>query len=134
MKYLLDTNICITLIRQKTVSLIEKLGAHQPGEVGISSITLAELAYGAEKSAHPEQNLSALEQFVLPLEVADFDQAAALAYGRIRTQLERTGQTIGGMDMLIAAHAISLDTVLITNNVREFQRIETLNLEDWLSG
>ncbi len=133
MKYLLDTNICIALIRHKPAALIQQLISQQPGDVGISSITLAELVHGAEKSAQVERNLSALQQFLLPLELADFDQRAALAYGKIRAELERDGQIIGSMDMLIAAHALSLDVILVTNNLREFQRVNGLTLEDWLS-
>jgi tRNA(fMet)-specific endonuclease VapC len=133
MKYLLDTNICIALIRQKPAALLQQLTSHEPGEVGISAITLAELVHGAEKSAQSEHNLSALQQFLLPLELADFDQQAALAYGKIRAELERDGQIIGSMDMLIAAHAMGLGATLVTNNVREFQRVNGLALEDWLS-
>jgi len=134
MKYLLDTNICIALIRRsQSASLLECLIAHQPGDVGISAITLAELAHGVEKSAQVEQNRNALQQFLLPLEMADFDQPAALAYGKIRMGLEHSGQRIGSMDMLIAAHALSLDAILVTHNVREFQRIAGLTLEDWIS-
>jgi tRNA(fMet)-specific endonuclease VapC len=133
MKYLLDTNICIALIRQKPAALIQRLTSLQPGDAGISSITLAELFHGVEKSARPEQNMSALEQFLLPLDLADFDQDAALAYGKIRTDLESTGQLIGSMDILIAAHALSLDAIMVTNNVREFQRVKGLFVEDWIS-
>jgi tRNA(fMet)-specific endonuclease VapC len=133
MKYLLDTNICIALIRQKPAALLEQLTSQQPGDVGISSITLAELVHGAEKSAQSEHNMSALQQFLLPLELADFDQRAALAYGKIRAELELSGQIVGSMDMLIAAHAIGLDTILVTNNVQEFQRVNGLALEDWIS-
>ena len=133
MKYLLDTNICIALIRQKTADLIQRLTSLRPGDAGISSITLAELFHGVEKSARPEQNMSALEQFLLPLDLADFDLNAALAYGKIRADLERTGQLIGSMDMLIPAHAVSLDAIMVTNNVQEFQRVKGLFVEDWLS-
>lgn len=133
MKYLLDTNICIALIRYKPAALLQQLTSHQPGDVGISSITLAELVHGAEKSAQVERNMSALQQFLLPLELADFDQGAALAYGKIRAELERGGQIIGSMDILIAAHALSLDVILVTNNIREFQYVNGLTLEDWLS-
>ena len=133
MKYLLDTNICIALIRQKPASLLQRLTSLQPGEVGISSITLAELTYGAVKSSHPEQNMSALEQFILPLDLADFNQKAACAYGQIRASLEHNGVVIGSMDMLIAAHAISLNAILVTNNTREFQRVNGLVIEDWIS-
>jgi tRNA(fMet)-specific endonuclease VapC len=133
MKYLLDTNICIALIRQKPAALIHRLTAIEPGEVGISSITLAELIYGAVKSTRPEQNQAALEQFLLPLELVDFDGSAALAYGQIRAELERDGKSIESMDMLIAAHAMSLSSILVTNNTREFGRIPGLILEDWIS-
>jgi tRNA(fMet)-specific endonuclease VapC len=133
MKYLLDTNICIALIRQKPAALLQQLTSHEPGEVGISAITLAELVHGARKSAQSEHNMSALQQFLLPLELADFDQQAALAYGKIRAELERDGQLIGSMDMLIAAHAMGLDAILVTNNMREFQRIDGLALEDWIT-
>jgi tRNA(fMet)-specific endonuclease VapC len=133
MKYLLDTNICIALIRQKPAALLEQLTSQQPGDVGISSITLAEFVHGAEKSAQSEHNMSALQQFLLPLELADFDQRAALAYGKTRAELERSGQIIGSMDMLIAAHAIGLGAILVTNNVQEFQRVNGLALEDWIS-
>jgi tRNA(fMet)-specific endonuclease VapC len=133
MKYLLDTNICIVLIRQKSAAVLQRLISQQPGDVGISSITLAELVYGVEKSVQIEQNRAALQQFILPLELADFDQPAAAVYGKIRAGLERAGQVIGSMDMLIAAHAISLNTILVTNNLREFQRVRGLVLEDWIA-
>ena len=132
MMYLLDTNICITIIRTRPAALIQKLVSHQPGEVGVSSITLAELFHGAAKSAQPDQNMAALQQFLLPLILAEFDQQAAHAYGKIRAELERKGQVIGSMDMLIAAHATSLGAILITNNLREFRRVKGLALEDWL--
>lgn len=133
MKYMLDTNICIGLIRQKPQKLIRRLTRCEPGEVGVSTITIAELAYGANKSNQAEQNLSALEQFLLPIEVADFDQQAAATYGAIRACLEREGRTIGSMDMLIGAHALSLGVTLVTNNVDEFQRIPKLKVEDWIA-
>jgi len=132
MKYMLDTNICIGLIRQKPVNLIQRLTRCDPGDVGVSSITIAELAHGANKSNQIEQNLSALEQFLLPIEVADFDQRASAAYGFIRAILEREGKIIGSMDMLIGAHALSLGVVLVTNNTGEFQRIPKLKIEDWM--
>jgi tRNA(fMet)-specific endonuclease VapC len=132
MKYMLDTDICITLIRQKPAALLRQLTSREPGQVGISGITLAELVHGVEKSAQPEHNLSALQQFLLPLELADFDQQAALAYGKIRKSLERDGRIIGSMDMLIAAHAIGLGATLVTNNEGEFKRIDGLVLDNWI--
>lgn len=131
MKYLLDTNICIALIRQKSGLILKRLVTCQPGKVGISTITLAELAHGVEKSAQPGQNEQALQQFLLPLILAEFEPQAALMYGKIRAELERSGQIIGSMDMLIAAHAVSLGAILVTNNTREFQRVRGLSLEDW---
>ncbi|NOH02775.1 MAG: type II toxin-antitoxin system VapC family toxin [Chloroflexi bacterium] len=132
MKYMLDTNICIGLIRQKPQKLIERLTQCEPGDVGVSSITIAELAHGAYKSNQIKQNLSALEQFLLPIEIADFDQRASVAYGFVRSYLEKEGKIIGSMDLLIGAHALSLDVVLVTNNVIEFQRIPKLIIEDWM--
>ena len=133
MKYMLDTNICIGLIRNKPQSLIARLTACIPGEVGVSAITIAELAHGAQKSNRVEENISALEQFLYPLEVADFDQRASAAYGLVRAFLEHKGKIIGSMDLLIGAHALSLDAILVTNNTSEFKRIPNLNIEDWMT-
>jgi len=133
MKYMLYTNICIGLIRQKPQKLIQRLTRCAPGEVGVSSMTVAELAHGANKSNQVEQNLSALDQFLLPIEIADFDQQASAAYGVVRAYLEREGKVIGSMDMLIGAHALSLGAVLVTNNIDEFQRIPKLKVEDWIA-
>jgi len=133
MKFLLDTNICIALIRQRPAGLIKKLTSYRPGDVGISTITVAELVYGAQKSNLTEQNMTALDQFLLPLEVADFDQSAAVIYGEIRAYLESKGTLIGSMDMLIAAHALSLGVALVTNNTREFKRVPNLKIEDWMA-
>ncbi len=133
MKHMLDTNICIGLIRQKPQQLVERLMQCAPLEVGVSSITVAELVYGAQKSSRVEQNMFATEQFLLPLEVANFDQQASVAYGVIRAYLEREGKLIGAMDMLIGAHALSLGVTLITNNIDEFERIPKLKVEDWMA-
>ena len=132
MIYMLDTNICIDIIRRRSPKLLNRLVACQIGDVGISSITLAELAHGAEKSALRDQNLIALQQFILPLEVACFDQPAALAYGKIRAVLKSNGNLIGSMDMLIAAHAVALNSILVTNNEKEFRRVDGLTCENWL--
>ncbi len=133
MKYMLDTNICIGLIRQKPQRLVERLTQCAPLDVGISSITVAELVYGAQKSNQIEQNMFAIEQFLLPLEIANFDQRASIAYGIIRASLERQGNVIGSMDILIGAHALSLDVILVTNNTGEFKRIPNLKIEDWMA-
>ena len=131
MRYLLDTNTCVHLIRQKPAGLLRKLTSLPVGEAGVSSITVAELQYGVRKSSRPEQNAEALAMFLLPLPIADFDYKAAEAYGRIRAHLESSGAPIGPLDTLIAAHAASLDATLITNNPGEFGRVPQLRVEDW---
>lgn len=131
MKLLLDTNICIYIIKQKPASVLQRFLEYQIGDIGISSITLAELRYGVAKSAYREKNSKALNQFIIPLEVVSYDESAAQAYGDIRASLEKAGTPIGSMDMLIAAHAVSLGIPLVTNNTREFLRIPTLILIDW---
>ena len=132
MRYMLDTDACIHLIRHQSASLLEKLTSLPVGDAGVSSITVAELQYGVKKSDHPRQNAEALTMFLLPLSVADFNYQAAEAYGRIRAHLETAGIPIGAPDTLIAAHAESLDATLITNNVREFSRVPQLRVENWL--
>lgn len=131
MKYMLDTNTCIELIRRRSPNLVKRLTSLKVGDVGVSAITVAELQHGVSKSQSPEQNLAALEQFLLPLAIADFGFDAVTAYGPIRAWLERKGTPIGSMDLLIAAQAVSLDVTLVTNNVKEFTRIPQLDVEDW---
>ena len=131
MKFLLDTDICIELIRERDPELLKALQRQAIGEVRISSVTLAELALGAAKSRHPQWNLEALEAFISPLEVLAFDPGAALAYGKIRAERERTGSLIGALDMLIAAQALGAKSALVTRNVREFSRVRGLRLPDW---
>jgi tRNA(fMet)-specific endonuclease VapC len=131
MRYLLDTNICIYLIKQKPPKVLAKFQTLVLSDIGISSITVAELEYGVFKSQQQEANRNALVQFSIPLEIVKFDQSAAIFYGSIRSDLERRGLVIGAMDMLIAAHALSLGVTLVSNNVREFSRIANLSLENW---
>jgi len=131
MKVMLDTNICIYLIKRQPPNILDRFLSHPVGDIGISSITAAELAYGVSKSRHATKNRQALEQFLAPLEVVSFDQVAAWAYGRLRAQLEVKGTPIGSMDMLIAAHALSLGVRLVSNNVREFRRVPGLRLANW---
>ncbi|HEY9879785.1 MAG TPA: type II toxin-antitoxin system VapC family toxin [Leptolyngbyaceae cyanobacterium] len=131
MQYLLDTNICIYLIKQKPPRVLARFKTLSLSDIGISSITVAELEYGVCKSQQQEKNRSALMQFLIPLEIVEFDQAAATTYGSIRSDLEVRGLVIGSMDMLIAAHALSLGVTLVSNNVREFSRIANLSLENW---
>lgn len=131
MKLLLDTNICIYIIKQQPATVLNHFLEYQVGDIGISSVTLAELRYGVAKSAHREKNAKALDEFIIPLEVVSYDEAAAHAYGTIRAALEKAGTPIGAMDMLIAAHAVSLGIPLVTNNTREFQRVPSLKIIDW---
>lgn len=131
MKFMLDTNICIYLIKRKSQKIIERLKKHTVGEIGISSITLAELQYGVAKSRHKKQNQTALEEFALPLDIAPFDEKAAESYGIVRSQLEKIGKPIGSLDTLIGAHALSLGVTIVTNNTKEFKRIKSLKIVDW---
>jgi tRNA(fMet)-specific endonuclease VapC len=132
-KVLLDTNICIYIIKQQPPVVLERFKGFAIGDVGISVVTLAELEYGINKSRDVKRNRHALEQFIAPLEVAKFDQEAAAVYGTIRAHLEQKGQPIGAMDLLIAAHARSLDVRLVTNNESEFKRVPGLRIENWVS-
>lgn len=131
MKYLLDTNICIYLIKQKPPKVLKHFKSHDVGDIGISSITLAELRYGVSKSLYVEKNRQALDEFILSLEIADFDEKAAGEYGIIRAELEKTGKPIGSMNMLIGAHVLALGVTLVTNNTKEFKLIKGLNIADW---
>ena len=131
MKYLLDTNICIYLIKRKPALVMKRFEQHKPGDIGISTVTLSELTYGVAKSCRINNNQFALEQCLVSLEIATYDAAAAAAYGPIRATLERQGQPIGGMDVMIAAHAVSLNVVLVTNSVKEFDRVDGLRIENW---
>jgi tRNA(fMet)-specific endonuclease VapC len=129
---MLDTNICIYLIKKKPQGVLNKLAEHKISEVGISAITVAELEYGVAKSALPDKNRDALDGFLAPFEIAPFDDRAAQEYGRMRAHLERKGTLIGAMDMLIAAHAQSLGVMLVTNNAKEFKRVPHLQVENWV--
>lgn len=131
MKYMLDTNICIFTIKHKPQQVIENFLRHDPDELCISSITYAELMHGVEKSAAPDKNRLAIAMFLSPLTVLDFDGLAAEEYGKIRASLEKRGTPIGPMDMLIAGHAKAEGLILVTNNTREFRRVEDLVVEDW---
>ena len=132
MKLMLDTNICIHIIRRKPPEVLALFKAYTPGDVCISAITLAELEYGAEKSAFPEKNKLALALFLSGIAILPFDEAASAEYGRIRASLEKAGTPIGANDLLIAAHAKSLGLTLVTNNAREFCRVEGLQVENWV--
>jgi tRNA(fMet)-specific endonuclease VapC len=132
MKYLLDTNICIYLIKNKPTSVITKFNEHSVGDIGVSTITVAELTYGAKKSQRQAQNQEALLQFLSPLIISEFDANAAFSYGQIRAELESQGTPIGSLDTLIAGHAVSLGVTLVTNNEREFRKVPNLAVENWV--
>ncbi len=121
------------MIKKRPDTVLKHLVAKRPHEVGISSITLAELQHGVEKSAKVEKNRLALEMLTASLQVLPFDSFASERYGIIRAHLEKKGQLIGPMDLLIAAHASSINWTLVTNNLKEFKRVPDLNLENWAS-
>ncbi len=132
MKVMLDTNTCIAIIKRKPLQTLQRFKAYKVGEIGISWVTLAELEFGVAKSQHLEKNQVALDEFVLPLEIAGFDREAARVYARVRATLEKKGTPIGSLDVVIGAHALSLGVTLATNNTREFSRIKGLTVVDWL--
>lgn len=131
MKYMLDTNICIYVIKKMPPSVIQRFMEHDVRDICVSSITFAEMMHGVEKSQAKERNRIAYMLFMSAMTVLDFDAAAAQEYGKIRADLETNGTPIGPMDMLIAAHAKSLGLTLVTNNTREFIRVTGLELENW---
>jgi tRNA(fMet)-specific endonuclease VapC len=133
MKWMLDTDTCIAIIKGKPASVLKKLRGKSVGQVGISSITLGELAFGAAKSGRRDEAHAALAEFLLALEIASFDSEAAASYGQSGAALEKRGTPIGPLDTLIGAHAAALDVILVTHNTREFSRVGTLRLEDWMS-
>lgn len=133
MKLMLDTNTCIALIKRKPAHAIQKFSKYKIGDIGISAVTLAELRFGIAKSLHQAKNQAALDEFLLPLEIAPFDEAATVAYGALRATLEKKGTPIGALDTMIAAHALSLEVTLVTNNTREFKRVPKLEIADWIN-
>ena len=132
MEFMLDTNTCIYIIKRKPPDVIERFKQTKISQIGISSITLSELLYGVSKSSKPGQNQMALTQFVAPLEILPYDDEAAQYYGDLRAHLEKQGTPIGSLDMLIAAHALSTESTLITNNEKEFIRIPNLKIDNWV--
>ena len=131
MSYMLDTNICIYAIKNRPKQVLSRLKENMNQGLFISSITVAELEYGIEKSVNPEKNRASLTRFLSILETLPFDDSAALEFGKIRAFLEKQGTPIGKMDMLIAAHAKSGGLILVTNNVREFIRVPGIMIENW---
>jgi len=131
MRYMLDTNICIYLIKHKPEKVFKKLEKIDPNEVCISSVTYAELSYGVEKSVQKERNRLALSLLLSNIDIVSFDDVAADEYGIIRSDLEKKGTPIGSLDTMIAAHAKALGYTLVTNNVKEFSRVKDLIVENW---
>jgi tRNA(fMet)-specific endonuclease VapC len=130
---MLDTDSCIAIIKKHPVAL-KKLRGKSIGQVGLSSITLGELAFGAHKSSRPKDARGALSEFLLALEIAVFDDQAAMRYGEVRASLVRRGRPVGPLDTLIGSHAHALDVILVTHNTREFSQIAGLRLEDWIKA
>ena len=128
-----DTNICKYIIKRQPADVLKHFMEYQVGDICISTITLSELRYGVAKSTRREKNTKALAEFIVPLEVVPFDEDAAVAYGDVRSNLEKAGTPVGSMDMLIAAHAVSLGISLVTKNSREFLRIPSLKVIDWIA-
>ena len=131
MLFMLDTNICIYIIKNHPVEVLQKLKRFSPSDLVISAITVCELEYGASKSSNPEKNRQTLIKFLAPFEICPLSEQAAAHYGDIRAHLERSGKLIGAMDLLIAAHARSLSLTIVTNNLKEFDRVQGLRTENW---
>ena len=129
---LLDTNTCIYYLNKSSDKLIEHFKKYSPSELKLSSLTVAELFYGAEKSSAKKTNKSVVERFIAAFEIMPFDDACCKAYARVRTSLERSGTPIGPMDLLIASISIAHNFILVTNNTKEFRRVKKLRLENWL--
>ena len=129
---MLDTNICIYIIKNKPKSVMSRFQEYDIGNISLSSITVSELYYGAYKSEYIEKNLLALEHFLQPFNIVEYDLKASIEYGQIRAVLERQGNIIGGLDMQIAAHARSLNMTLVTNNTKEFIRVDDLVIDNWV--
>lgn len=131
--YMLDTDICVELLRGRAARVFDRLSRCRVDAVAISSITLAELQYGAAKTARPARHALLLTQFCAPLAVLPYDHQAAEVYGAVRMALEQAGTPIGPLDTLIASHALSQGVTLVTNNQREFRRVVGLAVENWLA-
>jgi len=130
MRYLLDTDTCIYLINERPKAVLARFRRHAVGDIGVSAVTVSELAWGVAKTGSA-RNRAALDAFLLPLEIAPYDLAAALRYGEVRADLARRGRPIGPLDTMIAAHALSLGATLVSNNLREFGRVSDLAIENW---
>ena len=128
---MLDTNICIYIIKRSPEQVFNRFKELAVGDVGISSITLCELQFGVSNSKKKEQNEQALNEFLAPINILEFPSAASQMYGDVRAELKSKGKIIGPLDLFIAAHALYLDLIVVTNNIKEFERVPKLKLEDW---
>jgi len=131
MRYILDTDICIYIIKKKPEQVLKKLAKFESTDIASSAVTLSELIYGAEKSQHKEKNLEALTGFLVPIDILAWDENAAKSTGEIRAVLEKSGKVIGPYDLQIAGQALSLNLTLVTNNEKEFSRVKGLKIENW---
>ena len=131
-KYIVDTDICIYIMNKCPIEIIQKFKRFDVGEICVSAITVSELYYGVSKSQNRKLNKQRVLEFLFPLEILPYDEIAADIYGDIRSQLEKRGKTIGPLDLLIAAHALSRNLVLVTNNTDEFKRVKKLKVENWV--
>jgi tRNA(fMet)-specific endonuclease VapC len=130
-KYLLDTNVCVDFLNRRYLSVVEKIQGSSPEDLCLSSVVVAELRYGADRSARKAQNHERLDILTAEIQCVDFDLSAARFYGRVRSALEAEGLPIGPYDMMIASHALSLGLVLVTDNERELRRVAGLKVENW---
>lgn len=131
MKYLLDTNVCVDYLNARHAAVTRAIQKCSPDDLCVSSVAVGELRYGAEKSLHRQRNHARLDVFLAEIPCVDFDCNAASVYGRVRAALERRGVLIGPYDLQIAAHAMALGLVLVSDNVREFRRVRALKIENW---
>lgn len=134
MRYMLDTNTCVLLIRKRGGLILKRMKRHSPDDMCVSSVTLSELEYGAAKSANPARNRLALAEFMTPIRVAAYDDAVAPVYGMVRAKLEKAGIPIGPLDTMIASHALALGMTVVTDNEREFCRVAGLKVQNWSKG
>jgi tRNA(fMet)-specific endonuclease VapC len=133
MMFLIDTNICIYIMNAHPQEVVKKFREIGVGNICISSITVSELHYGVCRSKQIQKNIKRLEEFLIPFEIISYDESASNYYGKIRSHLEKQGAVIGPLDMLIAAHALSKNLTLITNNEKEFKRVKSLKVENWVT-
>jgi tRNA(fMet)-specific endonuclease VapC len=130
-KFLLDTNVCVDYLNRRFASVVERIQRSSPEEICLSSVVVAELRYGADRSGKKAQNHQRLDLLTSYIQCVDFDVTAARVYGRVRSALEAKGTPIGPYDMMIAAHTLSLGLILVTDNEDEFQRVAELKIENW---